>query len=232
MWICDLCKVVNRVLCFPFHELRAKSVYSTRFPLARLDAYWLSLRYHFRKQSLLIKPYHPLKNRMPKQYQCPYCGRVCKTQRGVTQHINQSPTCLSKQELQVSGKKRPNPAPDDAESDATDDNDSLFNPPRRSSRIQSLNDTNASQIRANKMTRSTGPLVASLPPQDPGNDSEDAFPVDSEPLSIRKAPSRNYKTTGEDDEGSTDTSGTSTAEEVAQPDLKAPPPNTKLLHDF
>ena len=31
--------------------------------------------------------------RMSKQYKCPYCGKQCKTQRGVTQHINQSPAC-------------------------------------------------------------------------------------------------------------------------------------------
>ena len=84
----------------------------------------------------------------------------------------------------------------------------------------------------NKATRSTGPLVASLPPQDTEMDAEDAFPVDSEEPIIRKVPTRNYKTTGEDDEGSTDTSGTSTSDLVAQPDLKRPPPNTKLLLEF
>ena len=60
-------------------------------------------------------------------------------------------------------------------------------------------------------------------------DVEDAFPVDSDEPTIRKVPSQNYKTTGEDDEGSTDTSGMSTFGLVAKPDLKRPPPNTKLL---
>ena len=183
---------------------------------------------------------------MSKHYSCPYCGKLCKTQRGVTQHINQSPSCLSKQELQVSGKKRSNPesndtnpAPDDTDSHDKDDTDSLLEPPRRSSRLRHLNDTQPKPIKVNKVTRPTGPLVASLPPPDTEMNAEDAFPadddafpVDSEEPPIRKVPSRNYKTTGEDDEGSTDTSGTSTSDLVAQPDLKRPPPNTKLLLEF
>ena len=64
------------------------------------------------------------------------------------------------------------------------------------------------------------PLVASLPPQDTEMDAEDAFPVDSNEPPIGKVPSQNYKTTGEDDEASTDTSGTSTSDQVAKPDLK------------
>ncbi len=136
------------------------------------------------------------------------------------------------QELQVSGNKRPNPTPEDTNLDGMDDDDWLLDPPRRSSRLQGLNDINASQTHAKKLSRSAGPLVATLPSQDNETVTEDAFPDASDDESTRKAPSRNYKTTGEDDDASTDTSGTSTSEEEAKPGLKPPPPNTKLLHDF
>ena len=34
--------------------------------------------------------------------QCPYCQKQLKSQRGVTQHINQSPSCLQEQQKQIS----------------------------------------------------------------------------------------------------------------------------------
>ena len=35
-------------------------------------------------------------------YKCPYCDKSCRSARGVTQHVNQTPACLADQKRQVS----------------------------------------------------------------------------------------------------------------------------------
>ena len=47
-------------------------------------------------------------------YFCPHCGKKVKTQRGVKQHVNQSPECLAKQEGAVLTQRR-GKEPDDEE---------------------------------------------------------------------------------------------------------------------
>ena len=71
-----------------------------------------------------------------------------------------------------------------------------------------------------------------MPQNDPENDLDDAFPIAWEDTSVRRRPTKTYKTTGEDDDDSTNTSGTKVEDEEAKPGPKPPPPNTKLLHDF
>jgi hypothetical protein len=60
--------------------------------------------------------------------QCPYCHKTLKSIRGVTQHINQSPTCLAKQQREISRR---------AALDSQDD-DIPIESRRRSRRIQLL----------------------------------------------------------------------------------------------
>ena len=38
-------------------------------------------------------------------FACPYCAKPCRTERGVTQHINQSPECLSEQQREISSAR-------------------------------------------------------------------------------------------------------------------------------
>ena len=74
-----------------------------------------------------------------------------------------------------------------------------------------------------------------MPQQDPENDSDNVFPTGLDDKLIHQWPSKNYKTTGEDDDASTDSSGTeevSDEEAIAATATKPPPANTKLLHDF
>ncbi len=97
--------------------------------------------------------------------------------------------------------------------------------PRRSSRLQHINARSAP-------TGTAIPMVAAMPPNSTENDSEDAFPDGSDNDSVPKRPTKNYKTTGEDDDASTYTSGTTTSNPEAKPAPKGPPPNTKLLQDF
>lgn len=60
-------------------------------------------------------------NRFP----CPYCGKILKTDRGRTQHINQSPKCSQKQQEEVLSKQP---------EEASDNSDPV--PRRRSKRIR------------------------------------------------------------------------------------------------
>lgn len=41
---------------------------------------------------------------MPPTFQCPYCKKKLKSQRGVTQHINQTPVCLNRQQEEISAR--------------------------------------------------------------------------------------------------------------------------------
>ena len=170
--------------------------------------------------------------RVSKQYKCPYCGKQCKTQRGVTQHINQSPTCLSIQELQISGRKRSNHEPEEVDGLGIDDDDLSVEAPRRSSRLQGRKDRKAP-------SGSAVPLVAAMPANNNESDSDDAFPAGSDTESVPKRPTKNYKkmvedTTMEADDTSTgtDTSEGDTSNPEAKAAKKQPPPNTKLLQDF
>jgi hypothetical protein len=48
---------------------------------------------------------------MSSPFCCPYCQKRLKSQRGVTQHINQTPSCLKLQQDQVSAERRAAEAP-------------------------------------------------------------------------------------------------------------------------
>ena len=115
---------------------------------------------------------------MSKQYKCPYCGKQCKTQRGVTQHINQSPACLSIQELEISGRQQSNPSAEVLDPIESNDDDSFVLAPRRSSRLQDINARKAPSGPAI-------PVVAAMPPRRAESDSEDVFPIGLDTRTIR-----------------------------------------------
>ena len=125
--------------------------------------------------------------RMSKQYKCPYCGKQCKAQRGVTQHINQSPACLSIQELEISGRQRSNPSAGVLDPIESNDDDSFVIGPRRSSRLQDINARKAPCGPAI-------PVVAAMPPRRAGSDTEDVFPTGSDTESVPKRPTKTYMT--------------------------------------
>ena len=127
-------------------------------------------------------------SRMPKQYKCPYCWKQCKTQIGVTQHINQSPTCLAiQQEIEISGRKRSNPSAELLDPIESNDDDSFVIGTQRSSRLQDINARKAP-------CASAIPVVAAIPPRRAESDTEDVFPTGSDTESVPKRPTKTYMT--------------------------------------
>ena len=58
---------------------------------------------------------------MEGQFPCPYCPRVCKSERGLRQHINRTNKCLKKElaALKFGAREQDNPEPDNPNQDAT-----------------------------------------------------------------------------------------------------------------
>ena len=71
---------------------------------------------------------------MPSTHACPHCQKRCKSVRGVTQHVNQSPDCLAKQEALI--QKSKTPPKRERNTDDDEDRDQSKTPPRRSKRHQ------------------------------------------------------------------------------------------------
>ena len=156
-------------------------------------------------------------------FSCPYCHKTCKTKRGVTQHINQSPPCLLEQEQEISSartitnrlRKEANPEPVVAAGT------------RRSVRLQ------VNQEHEHDSQRQAPPLERLLdadPPADDGDffpDGDDASQQDTN----TQAPIRHKKVGDEMDTASYSSTSLAGLDQEAE-DTKKPPPNRQILEDF
>ena len=143
--------------------------------------------------------------------QCPYCHKTLRSIRGVTQHINQSPACLVKQQREISRR---------AALDSQDD-DIPIESRRRSRRIQLLEEEEPNrQLVAPPRDQQ---LVTDQEAMDdiPLPDADD--PSDNE--AERPAP-RKQRVASDESSGSEIDDG-SQAEEAERP-----PPNTQILEEF
>ncbi len=148
-------------------------------------------------------------------YSCPYCDKTLKSERGVTQHINQTPVCLKLQQQQVSAQaaqlNRAAPVPP---------------PLRRSQRRQSqaAEDADPRKFASPK-----------IPPNPPDQDDDDIHyePDDAstDASQVEPIPRRAdvVGTSGIQNKDPLDT--TSSEEEDSKPHAKVPP-NEEILWKF
>ena len=168
-------------------------------------------------------------------YQCPHCKKTCKSARGVTQHINQSPACLAEQHRQVSRNTSQRDRVEASRLDALKRSFAL--PSRRSLRVEQ-----ASQVPDSRPTASG----LSGPPEAPAQDATEVFPeaedTESEgKMDSNKAPRKanlarkrpvetntsEDTSSGSDDEAAANSSGNGEAKATNQE-----PPNTEMLAKF
>ncbi len=147
-------------------------------------------------------------------YSCPYCNKALKTERGITQHINQSPKCLKQEQQQVSTK-------------ATKPNPTAPGPPslRRSQRRQSQAQEDADQREF---------ASQKIPPKRPDQDDDDIYaaPEDASTDASEAEPrGKQAHTSGMAATHEDPFATSSSEEEDSKPHAKVPP-NTEMLRKF
>ena len=128
---------------------------------------------------------------MSSTHTCPHCQKRCKSVRGLTQHVNQSPDCLAKQEALIQMQK--NPSKRERVND--EDLDLSETGPRRSKRRQ------RPSVLLPKSIAFPSPSHIHAPPDPEGFD---AFPQDSDKASTRVRPSQSEATDVSDKESMQD----------------------------
>ena len=153
----------------------------------------------------------------PGPHQCIYCGKTCKTERGVTQHINWSQSCSEAQRLEVSNRKRQAEEPEPGAG--------VGSGSRRSVRI--------------RIPKRTNPESEALSRETDSNDHTDqeaknAIPEDEDHDSERREGNddvgqwNNEEDDGEDEDEEDDAAiNDATAARTGKPE-----PNTQLLEEF
>ena len=153
-------------------------------------------------------------------FACPYCAKPCRTERGVTQHINQSPECLSEQQHEISSAR----AVANRQQDPTNQDNQTAEGIRRSGRLRSNEDDIIDLPR--RAPRLNQNLV---PEKDDGGD--DFMPPDDDQSATAlepRAPIRKQDAQDLSSESSTTTFDDN--QDVIEPEK--PPPNTQILAEF
>ena len=146
---------------------------------------------------------------MPSTFACPHCHKRCKSVRGVTQHVNQSPDCLAKQEALIQKQKSPPKRGRLADNDR--DPELSETAPRRSKRHQAV----------------LLPETIGFPPESQVRSPPDpqGFPIDpedSDHASIGVRPSKGETNTTSDEESMLD----------QDDEVEHPEPDTSMIEEF
>ena len=146
---------------------------------------------------------------MPSTHACPHCQKRCKSVRGVTQHVNQSPDCLAKQEALI--QKSKTPPKQERNTDDDEDRDQSKTAPRRSKRHQ--------RVLLPENITSPSKSEVGLPPDSEGFH---AFPQDSDHASVGVKPSKGEVTHASDKESMLDSEDEDANRE----------PDTSMIEEF
>ena len=154
-------------------------------------------------------------------HRCRYCSKICRTARGLSQHIERTKDCREQHLCELTARRL---AQDDSNQEASGARERSLGatPPRRSKRLKGIEESGHE-------TESPHSLIARL-----SNADEDAsFPDldEDDGNTMRKDDYSDFDESKESNDGSYDFTANEDVDEVSE-DSDKPPPNTEMLEQF
>ena len=154
-------------------------------------------------------------------HRCRYCSKICRTARGLSQHIERTKDCREQHLCELTARRL---AQDDSNQEASGARERSLGatPPRRSKRLKGIEESGHE-------TESPHSLIARL-----SNADEDAsFPDldEDDGNTMRKDDYSDFDESKESNDGSYDFTANEDVDEASE-DSDKPPPNTEMLEQF